>query len=220
MVKTEIDTIIIDFDSTILKGELLEMIAQTALSDNPDKEKIIKKISEITAAGMEGKISFSQSLAERLSLIPISQDNIDICINETMNLINEDYLLNIDSLLGKEIFVVSGGYKDMIDPTSEKIRVAKNKIFANKFILKDGVVTGLDMDNPLTKSDGKARIAQKIKSCGKKLIIGDGMTDYLAKEGGGADFFAAYTGIVAREKVIEKADFVLESFADLKKFIK
>lgn len=217
--KIDFQTIILDFDSTILNGELLEMLAEMALADDPDKEHKVRRISEITASGMEGRISFSQSLTQRLALISISEHTIKKCIQKTLGLVNNDYLNNFDVFSGKKLYIVSGGYKNIIDALSEKIFVPKSNIFANEFIIKNEKVIGLVSDNPLTQSNGKAIVAQQIDSKGKKLMIGDGMTDYYVKENGGADFFAAYTGIVTREKVVQKADFVLKSFGDLREII-
>ena len=50
-------------------------------------------------------------------------------------------------------------------------------------------------------------------------MVGDGMTDYKVKELGGADYFAAYTGVVEREPVVKCADFILRDLRDLLEFI-
>jgi D-3-phosphoglycerate dehydrogenase len=68
---------IIDFDSTFVSVETLDELAKIVLENNPHKEKIVKEISEITAAGMEGKITFPESLSKRLSLLPITKDAIE-----------------------------------------------------------------------------------------------------------------------------------------------
>ncbi len=211
----KIDTVIIDFDSTILDGELLEMIAHIAFEGDSEREKKIAEIEKITALGMEGKISFSDSLSRRLSLIPITTDVINKCISETRDRINKDFVDNLKIFSGKEVYVVSGGYKNIIDAVSGNICINKDRIFANEFLMKNDRVVGVDSTNPLAQSDGKVKIAKKIQSGGKKLIIGDGMTDYYVRRDGGADIFVAYTAIAKREAVIKKADFQIESFFEL-----
>jgi len=54
--------IIIDFDSTFVKIETLDKLAEIALNKNPQKRKILDKIKKITTEGMNGKIPFSVSL--------------------------------------------------------------------------------------------------------------------------------------------------------------
>jgi len=60
---------IIDFDSTFVKKEGLEVLAEVALEGNPKKMPILAQIKKITAAGMEGRLSFKESLSRRLRLI-------------------------------------------------------------------------------------------------------------------------------------------------------
>ena len=211
----KIDTIIIDFDSTILDGELLEMIAHIAFEWDSKKDKKIAQIEKITSLGMEGKISFSDSLCQRLALIPITSDVIDRCIKQARDRINKDFIDNFKIFSGKQVYVISGGYKNIIDALSEDINISKDRIFANEFLMNDNRVVGVDASNPLAQSDGKVRVAKQIRSKSKKIMIGDGMTDYYVKRDGGADIFVAYTAIAARESVIKKADFQIQSFSEL-----
>ena len=67
--------IIIDYDSTFIKIESLDLLSK--ISSNSD-EKTHKKISEITRLGMEGKISFSESLRKRIELMFPTQNKIEL----------------------------------------------------------------------------------------------------------------------------------------------
>lgn len=216
--KVKIDTIIVDFDSTILRGELLEMIAEIVFRHDEKKEEKVRQIAQITALGMEGKISFEESLSKRLSLIKMTKKHLDECVDLTKQLINQDYLDMHDFLNSKNLFVVSGGYKNVIDEVADLIKVKKHNIFANDLIFAGDDFIGIEKDNPLAKSNGKAVVSRGLKK-GKTLMIGDGMTDYLVKKDGAADYFSAYVGIVSRDAVAKQADFVLNTFADLTNFI-
>jgi len=66
--------IVFDFDSTILRGEMLEIIAETALKNQPDKKMIINEINHITNLGMSGEIPFEESLSRRLEMIEMSKE--------------------------------------------------------------------------------------------------------------------------------------------------
>jgi len=52
---------------------------------------------------------------------------------------------------------------------------------------------------------------------GPILAVGDGMTDCEMKAV--VDNFAAYTGFTRREPVIERADFVIENFDQLRELV-
>lgn len=59
---------IFDFDSTIIKLESLDELARISLKANPQKADLLQKIEQTTRLGMEGKLTFPESLAKRLEL--------------------------------------------------------------------------------------------------------------------------------------------------------
>ena len=65
--------IIIDFDSTFIKSESLDILAKTSNKCTKDSEN---KIADITKLGMNGKISFKNSLEKRIKLINASMDDV------------------------------------------------------------------------------------------------------------------------------------------------
>ena len=66
--------IIIDFDSTFIKTESLDILAKVSKSCNQKSEK---KIAKITEMGMNGKISFKNSLNQRIKLFSATKKDID-----------------------------------------------------------------------------------------------------------------------------------------------
>jgi D-3-phosphoglycerate dehydrogenase / 2-oxoglutarate reductase len=56
---------LLDFDSTFIKIEGLDALAEVSLENHPHKETLVKQIKELTNLGMEGKISFEESLKKR-----------------------------------------------------------------------------------------------------------------------------------------------------------
>ena len=60
---------IIDFDSTFIQVEALEALAEISLKGNKDKDHIIAQIQVLTDKGIEGEISFTDGLQQRLALI-------------------------------------------------------------------------------------------------------------------------------------------------------
>ena len=66
--------LIVDFDSTFVQVEALDELAAIALAEHPAADSIIEKIRTITAQGMEGKISLSDSLANRIKLLVLTKN--------------------------------------------------------------------------------------------------------------------------------------------------
>lgn len=210
MSKIKIDTIIFDFDSTLLRGELLEILAETKLKNHPDQKLILDKIKEITNQGMSGEISFHESLSSRLSLLELNETTLTESMPHIINLLNEEYFSIIPKLKSKNVYIISGGYSNILHPLSVRLSLPKDNIFAIKLNFKQGIFSHLNENDPLIESDGKARVAKSIRDKGRTLMVGDGMTDYQVKAHGGADYFAAYTGVAERQEVKDKADFVLD----------
>ena len=70
--------IIIDYDSTFIKVESLDELSKLSKNNNI---KVENKIREITNLGMEGKISFTESLQRRIKLINSDKDDIEKTIS-------------------------------------------------------------------------------------------------------------------------------------------
>ena len=66
-------TIFFDFDSTMISCESLDEIIKTKISD---ESLTIEKISKITQLGMNGQISFIESLQRRLEYISLSKTDV------------------------------------------------------------------------------------------------------------------------------------------------
>ena len=58
--------LIIDFDSTFVKVETLDVLADICLNNNTNK---IKKIKSITNMAMDGKIPFDKALEKRIKIL-------------------------------------------------------------------------------------------------------------------------------------------------------
>lgn len=216
------DYLIIDFDSTFIKLETLEEISREALRDNLEKDKIQKEIEKITKQGMHGKLSFGESLKRRLALF--SADKKDIAkINEKIKEnITDSFLENKDFFkkYGKQIFVISGGFKECIFPVSDDFGIPRKNILANDFKFDEkGKVIGIDENNLASKTQGKVRQAENLNLKGRIFVIGDGWTDFEIKREHQADYFLAFTENVRRESVVELADKEVVNFQEVIEFI-
>ena len=205
---------IIDFDSTFIKTEGLDELAKICLENDLKKEKKVKKIEEITRLGMEGKINFEESLQKRIKLLTINKKHLVRLTKILKNKITKSILSNKNFFKKyfKEIYIVSGGFKEFIEPVVTDFGIIKNHIFANTFLFnKNDKVIGYDTNNRLSKKNGKVDVVKKLNLKGEVHIIGDGYTDYQLKENGLARF-TAFCENVKRQTVIEKADRVVTNF--------
>ena len=206
---------IIDFDSTFTQVEALEELAKISLKDNPDREIILNEIKTITDAGMEGKISISESLARRIKMLNAGKRHIDLLIKHLNKKITPSFSRNkgFFKRYCNNIFVLSAGFKEFIIPVLRDFYVPERNIFANDFLFdKKGRIIGLDESNLLAKENGKIMQLKKLNLNGEVYAIGDGYTDFQLKEAGLATKFFAFTENVKRESAVKKADYVVQTF--------
>ena len=162
---------IIDFDSTFIKGETLDILASISLKSNPNKKKIIGEIEQITALGMEGKMPFSKSLEKRLQLIKPNKIHINKLISYLKKNISPSIARNKEFFKQhkERIYIVSGGFKECIVPITLPFGIDPSHILANTFKFdKDGVYAGYDKTNPLAQAKGKIKsgpIASTFRKC-------------------------------------------------------
>ena len=206
---------IIDFDSTFSRLETLDELFAIALKGNPEKDRIVEKVKEITKAGMEGRIPFSESLQRRIPLLRANKKHIAALIKLLKKNVTPSFARNKKFFrdYANNIFIFSGGFKDYIWPVVKQYGIPERNVFANSFTFdKSGNITGFDEKNILSRAGGKVLQLKKLKLDGEVFVIGDGNTDYEMKESGLASKFFAFTENISREAVIHKADHVVSTF--------
>lgn len=206
---------IIDFDSTFIKIESLECLAEIALERNPKKEKIIKKMREITEQGMKGEIPYNKSLEDRIKLFKAEKKDIEKTIkvlkkNITPSIVRNKAFFN---KFKENIYIISGGFREYIAPLFKSFGISENHILANEFIFdKKGKIIGYDKNNVLSKDGGKIKQIKALELNGKVYVIGDGYTDYEVKKVGLAEKFFVFCENIKRENITKKADYILPNF--------
>lgn len=209
---------IIDFDSTFVTVEALDELAKIALKDNPKRNEIAAKISAITTLGMEGKLTFPESLEKRLELFAADKEDIKKVIALLKKSITPSVTQNtiFFETFRDSIYIISGGFKEYIVPVVKKFGIREDHVLANTFTFTtEGAITGFDRQNLLAQEEGKVKQIISLGLSGKIYVIGDGITDYQIKEKNQAEKFFAFTGNVARQKVVEKADYSIQNFDEL-----
>jgi len=202
---------VFDFDSTLTSVEALDILAEISLKDNPNKEHIINEIIEITNLGIDGKISFTESLCRRISLLNARKPHLDLLIEKLRDKVSPSIERNRDFFqnYSEDIYVISCGFKEFIDEIVKEYNIPSSRVFANNFEFDNhGNIVGFDKQNVLSAHNGKIQCLKDMNLEGEIQMIGDGYSDYVTKEAGVADKFFAYTENVYREKTIENADHI------------
>ena len=207
--------ILIDFDSTFVKVESLDLLAEIALEGDSKQKDIVSKIVSLTNQGMNGEISFSESLSKRIALLSANKQQVENLISILKTEVSNSFKRN-RSFIQKnshQVYIISSGFKDFIDPVVAEFGISSDHVFANTFTYDEhDVINGVDVKNPLSSDGGKVKVVASLNLQGDTFIIGDGYTDYEIKESGLASTFYAFTENVAREKVLKVADHITPTF--------
>jgi D-3-phosphoglycerate dehydrogenase / 2-oxoglutarate reductase len=212
---------IFDFDSTFTQVEALDILADIVFT-GPTKNKKLEQIAHLTEKGMAGSISFSESLNERMRILSGTKKDINNLVRQLKSKISPSILRHKDffKAYSNNIFIVSSGFKDFIDPVMADFNIPSNQVYANSFIWSSkNEITGFDSENVLSKDGGKPALIKKLSFPSPVVVIGDGYTDYEIRKEGFADCFIAYTENVSRPSVVKNADFVANNFNDFLNFI-
>jgi len=206
---------VFDFDSTLTSVEALDVLAEITLVNNPAKDQIIDKIIDITNLGIDGKISFTESLERRIKLLNAKKSDLPILINQLRKKVSVSIERNKEFFekFSDDIYVISCGFKEFIDDIVKDYNIPTERVYANTFEFdKNEVIVGFDANNVLSTHNGKIQCLKDLGLEGEIQVIGDGYSDYVTREAGVADTFFAYTENVSREKTIENADYITPNF--------
>ncbi|PZX54881.1 phosphoglycerate dehydrogenase [Algoriphagus chordae] len=209
---------IIDFDSTFTQVEALDILGEISLLNDPEREVKLKAIKDITDRGMEGNVTFRDSLIERIDILKASKSQITDLIAALKQKVSKSFERNKEFLQenSDNIYIVSNGFKDFIIPIVADYGIHHDNVFANEFVYDDADnIVDFNRENPLSQNNGKAETIKKINLEGEIYVIGDGYTDYEIKKSGLANKFYAFTENVNRPKVTKEADHIAPSLDEI-----
>lgn len=209
---------IIDFDSTFTQVEALDILGEISLINDPEKAQKLQSIKDITDKGMEGSITFRESLELRLEILKASKTQITDLIAALKQKVSKSFERNKEWLQDNaaDIYIISNGFKDFILPIVTEYGIRKENVFANEFVYDEsGNIIDFNRENPLSKNNGKAETIKNVNLEGDIYVIGDGYTDYEIKASGLANKFYAFTENVHRPRVVSQADHIAPSFDEI-----
>jgi phosphoserine phosphatase len=194
------DVICFDCDSTLTTLEGIDELAVRA--------GIAGKIVPLTTAAMDGTLTIDQVYAKRLELIRPDAAALAWVGQRYVEEIVAGARETIAKLtaLGKPVHIISGGLLQPVLDIAKALGVPQDRVHAVSVILDaSGNYTGFDETSPLAQKGGKATVCRAIGDrYGRVALVGDGVTDLEAREGGAA--VIGFGGVVARPLVQAGAD--------------
>jgi phosphoserine phosphatase len=179
--------IVFDVDSTLIQGEVIEMLAERAGA--------LAAVAEVTDAAMRGELDFAESLHRRVATLAGLPATVLEEVAEQLEL-TPGARTTIRTLrrLGFYCGVVSGGFRQVIEPLAHELML--DYVAANELEIVDGVLTGRVVGQVVDRP-GKAKalrdFAQQVGVPMEQTVaVGDGANDIdmLAAAGLGVAFNA------------------------------
>lgn len=208
------NSVVLDVDSTLAGVEGIDWLASLR---GPDAAA---RSAELTEKAMQGVIPLESIYAERLSSVRPTRAEIEELATvyaKRMAPMARETLVRLREE-GVDLTIVSGGFQQAILPLASELGVQTDHVHAVKLYFDDrGEYSGFDEGSLLTRQYGKRKIVEGLRLTGPVLAVGDGITDY--EIASVVDAFAAFTGFTQRESVISRADYVLESFDQLRELV-
>ncbi|MEI0550546.1 phosphoserine phosphatase SerB [Brachyspira intermedia] len=163
---------VFDFDSTLMDGETLDIIAK--------ETNFAKEISEITARGMRGELDFFESLQSRVALLKgIKLETVNEICNSLPIMNGAKEIIEELHKRDYKCVCFSGGFKNATVPFAKKLNLDAE--FSNIFHVKDDMLTG-KVGGEMMFSDSKGNMLLTLQrllniSYDDTLVVGDGAND-------------------------------------------
>lgn len=188
---------------------------------------------------MGGSTKFEDALAARLGLMKPSRAQLEQFIQQNPPKLSPGIpeLVRELQARGTKVFLVSGGFRAVIEPIADSLNIPRAHVFANSILFDAGTgeYAGFDPKEHTSRSGGKLAAVQAIRKEHQEkggdgvsspsfpiVAVGDGATDAeaVSADGSGADIFIGYGGVVERAAVAERADWFVKSIQELRDALK
>lgn len=207
-------SVVIDIDSTLSAIEGIDWLAAQR------GETIRSQVAESTERAMRGEISVASVFGSRLALVAPSRQEIEKLGEEYIARVQPDAKKSLATLAnaGVRLILVSAGLYEGVLPLARHLGIQDADVHAvHIHFTNDGAYAGYDENSPVTRNGGKAVVVRSLELEHAILGVGDGITDLEIKTANppAIDAFAAYTGVVTRKEVVNRADYVIRNFQEL-----
>jgi D-3-phosphoglycerate dehydrogenase / 2-oxoglutarate reductase len=195
-------TLVLDFDSTLISCESLEAIVRPNLVLRPE---VMDEVAQITNLGMEGQITFGESLRRRLRLVAPTRQDVELFSDAARRYLTPgmDRLVADMHARGVSVRIVTGALREAALPLARLLGIPDARVHGVSVAwTPEGHFLGLRPDDPFTRSklEGVAHLSGNWPR--PRVGVGDGMTDYELMRAGALDHFVAFTQHRRREPVL------------------
>lgn len=205
---------LIDFDSTLVGAETLDVWAEIALAGAPNRAARAEAVRALTEQAMEGALSFSEALRQRLALLDARREHLPELVERLRAALTPSARRCAAFLARPEVWIVSGGFEEVIAPVVRTLGVPPERIRANRLLFDaEGRAAGVDPASPLAHDGGKIAVARLLGA--EVVMVGDGWTDLEVWTAGAAARFYAFTEVVARPAVLARAELTAASLDEV-----
>lgn len=210
---TAFASVILDADSTLASIEGVDWLAGLR---GPD---VAERVAALTGDAMAGRVPLESVYAGRLGIIAPTARELDALGRAYVEALVPGAVEALGRLraAGVALRVVSGGIRRGLLPMTRALGFRDDEVRAVDVATDAGGGFQAVLPSPLATRDGKASVARSLGLPRPTLAVGDGATDLAMRPE--VDAFAAYVGVVRREEVAARADFVVASFAEVESLV-
>ncbi|MCW2755162.1 MAG: phosphoserine phosphatase [Marmoricola sp.] len=164
--------IVMDVDSTLIQGEVIEMLAAHAGCED--------EVARVTDAAMRGDLDFTESLTARVALLAgLDASALDRVYEDLVLAPGARTTIRTLKRLGYRFAIVSGGFSQITDRLAAELGI--DYAAANELEILDGRLTGRVLGEVVDRA-GKARALRRFAAEvgiteAATIAIGDGAND-------------------------------------------
>jgi D-3-phosphoglycerate dehydrogenase len=154
----KIDIFVIDFDSTFVDRESVNLLLELAIKGHPRRADMANKLKILADLCMKSEVGFQEYFRMRIEIVKqaLKEEHLLQVAEILKDKVSPDIikLLDLVKKLGKKVIVISNSFKLIMKNLMEQYGI--EIYFANKHIAdKHGFIVGFDESNPLANDNGK-----------------------------------------------------------------
>ncbi|GIG20958.1 hypothetical protein Cch01nite_16820 [Cellulomonas chitinilytica] len=164
--------VVMDVDSTFITGEVVEMLAARAGSE--------ELVTEITEQAMRGEIDFAESLHQRVATLAGLPEQVlaDVLDEVVLTPGAVELVAELDRR-GWPVGLVSGGFIEIVEPLAARVGI--RLVRANRLEVVDGLLTGRVQGAVVDRAAKAVALRDYAAATGipleRTVAIGDGAND-------------------------------------------
>ena len=172
MLRRAMRLIVLDVDSTLIQGEVIEMLAAHA--------GVEPEVARITEAAMRGELDFEESLRTRVAMLEgLDAAALDTVYDEIVITAGARTMVRTLRRLGYRFAIVSGGFSQITERLAEDLGIHFSR--ANELEIVDGRLTGRILGDVVDRAGKATALRHFAAEVGVPedavIAVGDGAND-------------------------------------------